>query len=60
MSEHIFVPLAGTTEVRCSCGKEYHTAEEARQHQWWELQLEIARPNQSQIKTKTKEADNEK
>jgi hypothetical protein len=39
VDEHIYVPLAGMTAVRCSCGKEYDTAAQAQQHQWWQLEL---------------------
>lgn len=40
--EHIFIPLAGSTAVRCSCGEEFNTSAEAEQHKWWQLQLAIA------------------
>lgn len=40
--EHLYQPLAGTTEVKCSCGKIFATSDMGQQHRWWQLQIKIA------------------
>lgn len=39
IDEHIFAPLSGGTQIKCSCGKIFGITDEANQHWAWHMNL---------------------